>query len=519
MKKLLVLFLALSIFVTVFVSCHSFDQNGDITSTSAEVTSIEELTSMEETTEAPESISKVSIWNVIKKFDSKAKSFANTAGCREMVLNGVSKKDLLDALKAEDFVELENVQYVEGAKFETIILERANNIVTMYCDEANDEIRVMLETNKNIIPLNPTEETGKGVLTVAQVGVERMRENDNPLIGMCYVIKLSNGNAIVIDGGFNTKICAENLYNTLEKLDIEKSQNKYVIEAWIITHAHNDHTGAYKAFSSIYSSKATVKNIMQSFPSSENLVVGGGKNFSREKFSEASLIIPHAGLKYHFGNATISMLYTPEMLYTATSQLDYFNDTSLVFKIEIGNSSVLFMGDAGDVVSTELIASYNTSALKSNIFQLSHHGLYTSAGSTHNWTNQKMVYDAIDADYVFLPMHEYLEGNSRNGRHTVLISWAASGYQISYVMNTSDNHGLWGIDQNYYTDFVNSVANGTAIKPTLYGYDGINKIVNQNGLITYLGANETDPMITIFELNGDNVTLKTNEELHKWLGK
>ena len=177
------------------------------------------------------------------------------------------------------------------------------------------------------------------------------------------------------------------------------------------------------------------------------------------------------------------------------------------------------MGDAGDVVSAELIASYNTSALKSNIFQLSHHGLYTSAGSTHNWTNQKMVYDAIDADYVFLPMHEYLEGNTRNGRHTVLIAWAASGYQISYVMNTSDNHGLWGIDQNYYTNFVNSVANGTAIKPTLYGYDGINKIVNQNGLITYLGANETDPMITIFELNGDNVTLKTNEELHKWLNK
>ena len=515
MKKFLALFLALSTLVTVFVSCHSADQNGD---TSDEVTSVEEITSAEELTEEPKPMSKVSLWNVIRRFDSDAKSFPITAGCREIVLNGVSKNDLLDELKAEDFTELEYVQRVEGAKFETIVLERADDVVTMYCDEANDEIRVMLETDKNINSLKPTEETGKGVLTVAQVGVERTKEKDNPLVGMCYVIKLSNGNAIVIDGGFTTKICAENIYNTLEKLDIAKSQDKYVIEAWIITHAHNDHVGAYKAFSSIYSSKATVKNILQSFPSTADLVAGGGKTFSSEKFTEASLIIPHAGLKYYFGNATISMLYSPDMLYTATSQIDYFNDTSLVFKIEIGNSSVLFMGDAGDVVSNELIASYDTSALKSNIFQLSHHGLYTSAGSTHNWTNQKQVYDATDADFVFLPMHEYLEGDARNGRYTVLITWAGS-YQISYIMNTSDNHGLSGIDQGYYTKFVNSVANGTATNPTLYGYDGINKIVNQNGLITYLGSNETDPMITIFELDGDNVTLTTNEELHKWCGK
>ena len=43
MKKFLALFLALSTLVTVFVSCHSADQNGD---TSDEVTSVEEITAL-----------------------------------------------------------------------------------------------------------------------------------------------------------------------------------------------------------------------------------------------------------------------------------------------------------------------------------------------------------------------------------------------------------------------------------------------------------------------------------------
>lgn len=515
MKKLLVLLLALSIFVTGLVSCNNTSSSTDDTT----VPVTEDVTTTEEvTTEPPKPVSKVSPATIVKNLDPNVKSFAPTDGCREAVLSGFSKDTVIKAFKDEDFKELDYATYVEGTKFETVVLTRTYNTVTLYCNESKNEVRVIWESDAKLNCLKTTDQTGQGSLLIAQVGVERSTEKDNPLNGMGYVIKLSNGNAIIIDGGFNTDICAKNIYNTLEKLEIAKSKNKYVIEAWIITHGHGDHAGAFAKFSTTYSTSATVKNIILSYPP-ESLVTDGGKSFSKGNFSNASMIIPHAGINYYFGNATISMLYTPELVYSTTSKIAYFNNSSLVFKISVGDSSVMFLGDAGELPATELVSIYPSSVLKSNIFQMTHHGLYTIENSGHTWDNVKKLYDSIDADYAFLPMHEYLEDNSRNGRHTVLITWAAVDHQIAYIMNVSDNHGLDSISQSYYTEFTNSVKNGTATKSTLYGYDGINKVVNKNGLVTYLGGNETDPMVTVFELNGKTVTLKENKELHEWLGK
>ena len=131
--------------------------------------------------------------------------------------------------------------------------------------------------------------------------------------------------------------------------------------------------------------------------------------------------------------------------------------------------------------------------------------------------NQKKLYEAIDADYVFLPMQERLEGDNRNGRYTVLVTWAYADHQIGFVMNMADNHGIGEVGQTYYNSFVESVKNGTATHPTLLGYDGINKIVNAEGLVTYLGGNETDPMVTVFEFANNQATLKTNAPLYEWL--
>ena len=99
------------------------------------------------------------------------------------------------------------------------------------------------------------------------------------------------------------------------------------------------------------------------------------------------------------------------------------------------------------------------------------------------------------------------------GRHTVMIQWCDADYQISFVMNEADNHGKATITQDYYEQFVASVANKTNEKKTLYGYDGINKVVNEDGLITFLGSNEAEPMVTFFTLGNDTVDLGLNVEL------
>ena len=99
-----------------------------------------------------------------------------------------------------------------------------------------------------------------------------------------------------------------------------------------------------------------------------------------------------------------------------------------------------------------------------------------------------------------------------------MIQWADAGYQISYVMNEKDKHGKSSISQDYYNSFVESVRNGTNTYDTLYGYDGINKIVSENGLTTYTSGNNYEPMIVIFRL-GDGVVGDpiVNSELDVWL--
>jgi hypothetical protein len=131
----------------------------------------------------------------------------------------------------------------------------------------------------------------------------------------------------------------------------------------------------------------------------------------------------------------------------------------------------------------------------------------------------KKLYEAIDAHTVLLPMQSRFDGgDGRNGRYTVLIEWSRADFQISYVTNKKDNHGLDTITQDYFNQFTAAVENGTSEHETLYGYDGINKITNENGLVTYLGASETKPMVTMIELSDGNATPTLNQMLYDWLG-
>ena len=511
MKKLISLILVLATFTVLLTACVT-PQDGD------------GLVSDTETDVVTEPLSTVSVSTILRSAFPSSKAFSSSVGCEEVVIGYVANKDnVIKKLVAEDFSVLET-DGIEGAKTETIVLTRGNDVVTIYWDKSSNQMRVMWESNVSTEPLKPNSETGKGSVLVAQIGTERDTENDNPLNGMCYVIKLSNGRAIVIDGGFNNDYCADNIYNTLGKMDIAKTgDGKYIIEAWIFSHAHGDHNGAVGVFAEKYSKNADVVYYMHNFPVDGELVAGMPDitEFSKiwlESFPGATRVDPHAGLKYYFGNVTIDMLYTPDMVYAYNKQVDYFNDTSLIYKLTAGGSSVLFYGDAAENASIAMWDAYDSTAFKSDILQITHHGLYTQANASHKWDTLKKVYEATEAKYAFLPMHSKYGPDTRNGRYTVMIQWCNAGYQVSYVMNEKDNHGDTNITQAEYEAFVKSVANGTNTYDTLYGYDGINKIVNEQGMVTYTGGNNDSPMVTIFSLSDGKATLDTNMELYSWLG-
>ena len=451
-----------------------------------------------------------------------ADAIKSSVGSKEYVKNTPNGAAFTAFLMNGGFVLCES-DMIDGALFEVSILKRDNDQFTVYWNEADKELRVVYSRldEAALAPLRPNALTGTGDISVAQVGVSRKNETDNPLIGMCYVIKLSDGRAIVIDGGLENDACADNLYEALGNMGIVNDGGKYVIAAWIITHGHGDHTGTAEIFAQKYASRARVEYLVHALPGDNNVIVDGGDeegflNAFKTAFPETVILTAHAGLKYYFGNATIDMLYTPELYYSIGSQADYYNDSSLIFKVSGGDCSVLFLGDAAEKSAGVALASYSEECFKANIFQLTHHGLYTGAGEYHVWNNLRKIYDAADAKYAFLPMHEAYSGSTRNGRHTVLVGWAEAGCQISYLMDMNDNHGYNSISQDYYNAFVAAVEAGTSTADTLYGYNGVNKIVNSEGLVTYIGSAEHEPMVTLFKLSGGNATLVLNSKLSEW---
>ena len=482
---------------------------------------------------------------------SPAQVFEATFGCQEAIFeNIVSRDTVLNAFKAEGYTQLD-VGMVEGAKFETILLTKAEELITLYWIPAEKEMRVTWEKADEdaLSVLQENASTGGGTLTMVQIGVERGQAVDNPMIGMCYVFKLSNGRAMIIDGGYYYDECAENIYAALAKLDIAKTEDdKYIIEAWIFTHGHGDHNGVLNNFAPLYSDKTEINYFLYQFPMNDTISATGGGKEGEEAFHElcktaypnATYVNPHVGLNYYFGNATVSMLYTPDVLWATDNKLTYYNNTSLIFNVHGGGTGFLCMGDAGDLAAERSWGLFDETAYKSGVLQITHHGLTTDDKNIHVWDNIKKIYEATGISYAVLPMGTRIgdsveNGNwkSGNGRWAVIFQYAYAGVngiggQMSMFVKQGDaptSNGYFG--QELFNRFIATVETGFNYMEqqssyfknvkSLHGYNGINMIDNGNGLITYISSRDKTEMATVFQFAKGGVTVKKNEELSEWL--
>ena len=412
-----------------------------------------------------------------------------------------------------------------GSNLGTVVLKSLDHTVTLM-QTGDGALRVLWEkaANVNTDPLYAPRGAEQGEVVMAQIGIARENKDDNPMIGMCYIYRLADGTALIIDGGVNNQSCADNIFNTLGKLGIAKDgDGKYRIAAWIFTHGHSDHMGAFKAFSSSYAEQTDLTYAVFSFPTEDVAPSGSTQdgtffNIIRHAYPNVQRVVPHAGLTYFFGNLKIHMLYAPELVYTAEGPVDYYNTTSLLFRVEANGQSILHMGDASEMSSQAAWSANSSDAFKSNALQITHHGLYTGANGSHTWPTMRKIYQATDASIGLLPMGTRKPGDARNGRHTVLVGWGMAGYQVSFVIDKKDTRNGVSTDQAYFDKFVADVAAGTADRETIFGYNGINTVKNRDGMLTYINASETEPMATVFSLTAEGMTVVTNETLAAWLG-
>lgn len=211
--------------------------------------------------------------------------------------------------------------------------------------------------------------------------------------GLCYIITLEDGRFIVYDGGYSYANDAQIIYEFLR--DNNSREGLPVIAAWVFTHSHGDHYGAFETFTTEHAKDVVVEAFVMN--TGTNGCYSKGHNDFLEKipttlgrthYPTAQTIQLHIGQSLYFGNVEIEALYTHEMFHFDSRTLSDENTASLVTRVWIDGVSILLSGDtyAGTAIA-QLYGDY----LKSDFFQVPHHG---NGGGT------KEFYQAVDPDYI-----------------------------------------------------------------------------------------------------------------------
>lgn len=168
---------------------------------------------------------------------------------------------------------------------------------------------------------------------------------------------ICEGKYMLIDGG--NKEDSSLIYAYLKENEAEE------LDYIICSHAHEDHCGGL-AGALNYAKVKTVYAPVQEYDTEAY------KDFVKYvKAQEKDITIPSAGEEFSLGNAKCRIL-------AVNTVPEDCNNTSIVLRIEYGNTSFLFTGDAETVVEKSILnAGYE---LKSTVLKVPHHGSDTSLG-------------------------------------------------------------------------------------------------------------------------------------------
>ena len=224
--------------------------------------------------------------------------------------------------------------------------------------------------------------------------------------GMGYVMRLEDGSFIIIDGGHGDADDAARIFKTLRKQ--APDPNSITVAAWIFTHAHGDHTGAFVAFAKSYASMVKVEKFIFNFPTDAKGTEGGGhtrssviNTLNSTAYSKVPVVKAHFGQVFYIRNATIKILCSLEMLepYTMSATDNSYNNTSLIFTIEAEGTKTMMLGDCYTAQNNLMRLVYTANTLKSDAVQMAHHGIDGIVSDS--------LYRTINAKTVFWPAGSY----------------------------------------------------------------------------------------------------------------
>ena len=274
-----------------------------------------------------------------------------------------------------------------------------SQIITLALTDYNKELKVIAEKSSGkSLPKKETENVWSPVegmtTTITQIGL--FSENvsgEARYNGLSFVIRLADGSFIVVDGGHDYGNDHDKLYKVLEK---QSEGRDIIIAAWFFTHDHGDHTGFFTSFCEKFASKVSVERFIYNFPAVTDVKNGTGKvgGNIRVNFRNSEIIKAHPGQKFFIRNAKINVLYTNDLWEHKKQTLKTHNEASTVFTVELEGKKLIILGDYYDDRGI-LRNLYTAETLKSDIMQVSHHGI-SNCGS--------LLYPIIAPEWALWPL-------------------------------------------------------------------------------------------------------------------
>ena len=305
------------------------------------------------------------------------------------------EKEIFDAIKDENFDVV--LSYAKNNGYNFVVLENYEIIYRALLNQYG---------YYEAFTLGEYRVYQKGEYGPTVDGWELMNHDD--LSGnMCIFYTLynfKNDHLIVIDGGYK-----ENASQV--RKEIKRRGN--VVDAWIVTHYHPDHVGA---FNEIYNDPQgiTIKNVYAPEMDYDYYLEIATKDDYPETFKEflditnnkTNINYVHDGKQIFIDNLTIDIISSGNDVIKSFSDY-YSNDSGIVFKVSGQEDTILFTSDVESEQMGKYLIRYYKNELPAKYLQVNHHG-----------NNQFPLefYDIVNPEIVIFDTPNWLFAEKENAR-------------------------------------------------------------------------------------------------------
>ena len=208
------------------------------------------------------------------------------------------------------------------------------------------------------------------------------------------------------------------------------------MDAWILTHAHNDHIDAFIGMMENYADQLELGGLYYNFPPYE-FCKQYDSAVDAESVRQLLAVLPaiedrvhivHTGDTLDVGKFHADFLFEPDLSITGNA----INNSSIVFKITLGSKTIMILGDLGVEGGQKILEKYGA-ALKSDMVEMAHHG--------QNGV-EKDVYEAIAPSVCLWATPVWLwENVERRWKTHIVREWMAElGVEINLIeMNGTES--------------------------------------------------------------------------------